>query len=221
MSQGTNGLLLGVLCALLLGAATGLGWMQGLERGTLDAMFRARGVRFPGPDIVLLVVDDETVARAGQWPLPRRYYADAVNTLSKAGVKAIAFDFLFSTSSASSPDDVAFIKACARSKRVVHAAAFHVPFLHSPTQPISARADVRPMPSHFSIEPKAAPGAPARLAAWASSASPELRQSSPALGHVNVYPESDGALRRVPHLVRYRDGVYPSLALAVAAYSLG
>ncbi len=48
-----------------------------------------------------------------------------------------------------------------------------------------------------------------------------LSPSAAALGHINIYPESDGSLLRIPHLIRYRDRVFPSLALAASAHWLG
>ena len=219
-SRPANGAGLGVLCALLLGCASLLGWTSGMESGALDALFRLRGARYPSPNLVLLVVDDATVARAGQYPLPRRMYADAVRKLSAAGVKTIAFDFLFTTPSGSPADDKALIEACRESGRVVQASAFHVPVLFSPVQSISARADSGPAPARFSVgKVRLNKGVllPARTAVWSSSAMPQLQAGAPAMGHVNVYPSADGTLRQIPHLIGYRGAVYPSLALATAA----
>jgi hypothetical protein len=32
-----------------------------------------------------------------------------------------------------------------------------------------------------------------------------LQMHAPAIGHINIYPEADGTLRRIPHLIRYRE----------------
>jgi adenylate cyclase len=40
-------------------------------------------------------------------------------------------------------------------------------------------------------------------------------------GHVNVYPDDDGALRRMELVIRFGDGLYPSLALESTRLALG
>jgi adenylate cyclase len=45
--------------------------------------------------------------------------------------------------------------------------------------------------------------------------------ASAANGHVNVYPDPDGALRQVALVVRLGDGLYPSLTLETARLALG
>src|SRR5687767_10897048 len=90
-----QGLLFGVLCALLLSGAKALNLVSGLERGTFDSLLRARGDRFPSSQILILMADDVTVTRFERWPLQRQVYVDVVRRLTAAGVKTIAFDILF------------------------------------------------------------------------------------------------------------------------------
>jgi len=49
---------------------------------------------------------------------------------------------------------------------------------------------------------------------------PGLQRGAAALGHLNLKPEPDGAVRRIPHLFGYRERIYPSIALAAAAHYL-
>ncbi|HEX8552384.1 MAG TPA: CHASE2 domain-containing protein [Abditibacteriaceae bacterium] len=209
----------GLLCVFFVAALTAMGWLRGIDRGVYDGLFRARGVRYPNPNILIVTVDDATVAREGQWPLSRQTYARLVDSLVRSGVRTVAFDFLFATPSESPEADAAFAAACRRAKRVVHGAAFYVPFIASPTQTITRRADRRPLPERFALK-NVGSTLPAsdRAANWVSSAEPALQQSSPAAGHVNIYPEWDGALRRIPHVIAYRGAIYPSLALAAATH---
>lgn len=217
-----TGLLLGLCCALLVGAADRAGWLNAVQRGALDALFQARGARSPDPRITILVADDATVAQVGHWPLPRRLYADVVRRLDRAGARTIAFDILFSVPSysagthAAAADDADLARACSASGRVVQAAVFHVPLVYNPALPSSLTSDKRTPPARFAVTDH---GARCRSATWVSSALPELQDSAPALGHVNVFPEADGTLRRIP-LIRYRGRIYPSLALAAATHFL-
>ncbi len=47
-----------------------------------------------------------------------------------------------------------------------------------------------------------------------------LRQAAAGIGHVNVFPELDGVLRRSPLFIVHQDGVTPSLPLAIAQYAI-
>ena len=213
-----QGLLLGVVGALLAIAAAASGGLRGLERGTMDATFQARGARYPSPYITLLVADDASVARANRWPLPWSVHADIVRRLHRAGAKTVAFDFLFSTPTRQPNDDLAFARACRQAGNVVQATAFHLPATYNPSLPLSTPGEGRVLPQRFRVRDA---GAQSLSAVSVTAAMPMLQAGAPALGHINVYPEADGALRRIPHLVRYRGGVYPSLALAAATHFLG
>jgi CHASE2 domain-containing sensor protein len=68
--------------------------LQGFELRALSFLTYERGERIPHDDIVLVTVDDQTVAELGS-PLPRRYYASLIRALNQYGAKAIVFDFFF------------------------------------------------------------------------------------------------------------------------------
>jgi CHASE2 domain-containing sensor protein len=89
---------LGLLIAL--GVMLGLAyWAPGafrdLETASLDLRFRVRGMLAPGPEIAVVLVDEDSLSRLGRWPLSRRLYAKAVEILDRAGARVIAFDLLF------------------------------------------------------------------------------------------------------------------------------
>lgn len=47
-------------------------------------------------DILLVPIDNPTLTHVPErWPYPRSYFAKVINNLKKAGIKAIAFDFVF------------------------------------------------------------------------------------------------------------------------------
>ena len=213
-----RGALLGALCALFLQTLSGLGWLDAPNRGTLGWMFRMRGPRFPDPNIVIIVADDATVTRAQSWPLPRALHARVLQRLVEDGAKTIAFDILFAEPSPSLADDELLATLSRRADNVVQAAAFIVPSTSSNQVPASARANAFELPDRFAVASK---NARAQTAVWVSSSWSALSQSAAAMGHVNIYPESDGSLLRIPHLIRYRNRVFPSLALAASAHWLG
>jgi PAS domain S-box-containing protein len=185
-----------------------------VEQNTLVLLFRARGPRYPSPRIVILVADDASIARVGQWPLPRRVYADVVRRLQRAGAKTIAFNVQFPIPSNSPADDDEFARACQGAHRVVQASIFHVPVSEDSTQGMRVPV-INPPSARFQVTDRQTS---CRVAVAGAAALPALQRSAVALGHLNVYPEPDTKLPRIPHLIRYRSGVYPSLALAAAAH---
>ena len=208
-----QGLIAGISAAAVLCVASSLGWMQNLERQALDGLFGARGPRFPHPKIIIVVVDNESVARANQWPFPRHLYARAVRELKRNGARVIAIDALFPTLSPHPQEDVDLAVACREAGNVVQAMAFHISGSLNAPLPVNLPGERGGLEKRFKV------GGEGNClnAVWVSAALPSLRQSAKALGHVTVFPEPDGTLRRIPHLIRYRENIYPSLGLAAAA----
>jgi len=206
-----RGLLFGVLCVLLVSAGGGL--FSGLERGGFDSLLRARGNRYPSPQIIILMADDVTVTRFRRWPLPRHVYVSVVNRLAAAGVKTIAFDILFRVKSEFRDEDkhnAELARACQKAGGVVQAAVFY----GEDSTDIIVSQPAAVLPDRFRVTDR---GVVSKGSVWGTSAVPEILKSSAAIGHVNVFPERDGTLRKVPHVIRRGDSIYPSLSLAAAA----
>jgi adenylate cyclase len=70
-------------------------FLRGLETASLDERFRLRGVRPPGSEIAIVLVDDRSIAALGRWPFSRRMFADALDRLRAAQAKLVVFDLLF------------------------------------------------------------------------------------------------------------------------------
>ncbi len=77
----------------LLSAQSSL--MRNLEAKALDLRFHWRGVKNPGPQVVLVMIDDKSIAELGRWPWSRSRFAEIVGRLKDAGAHVIAFDLLF------------------------------------------------------------------------------------------------------------------------------
>jgi len=59
-------------------------------------------------DIVIVAIDDESIAELGRWPWPRDTHAALLEQIAKAKPRAVAYDVLFTESS---PGDTAFANA--------------------------------------------------------------------------------------------------------------
>ena len=106
-----------VLAALFLGLLFAGGILTTLSSKGLDALFLLRGAREPSQDIIIIGIDDATLAELGPWPFSRRYHAQLLARLKQARV--IGFDLLFSEPG---PDDARFNEAIAHGPPVVFAA---------------------------------------------------------------------------------------------------
>ena len=69
--------------------------LRDLETASLDLRFRIRGTLAPGPQTIIVLVDEASIAKLGRWPLSRRLFAKSVEMLDRAGARVIAFDLLF------------------------------------------------------------------------------------------------------------------------------
>ena len=109
--------------AVLALAALELFWvhaLQPLENRLLDSFVRGQAARLaPDPDIVLVAIDDKSLAvmekeGAGRWPWPRSVYADLVEGLAAQKPRAIVFDIEFVEADALRPQlDAAFAESVA------------------------------------------------------------------------------------------------------------
>ncbi|MDD5082125.1 MAG: adenylate/guanylate cyclase domain-containing protein [Dehalococcoidales bacterium] len=140
----------------------------------------------PSPNIVVVGIDDDTLATYGKWSeWPRTLHAQAVTNLKEAGAKVIAFDVVFADTS---QNDAPFIEAITGAGNVVLAATAMEP--HSGTTSGVTYGDIL-LPT------------------------PSLREAASGLGQANVIPDPDGKVRRLPLLIRDdAANVYPALSIA-------
>jgi adenylate cyclase len=184
-----------------------------IELKTLDARFR----RFAVPqaarsDIVLIVVDEESVQRLqtilGRWPWPRVAYVWLLDFLRAGGARTVAFDILFAEPHLEKPEgDRALAQAIARSGNVYLAAAFH--------QKRIAPESGDPPLGRMALEGIRAPADPPTYEG-VTLPLPELRAAAKGIGSINIDPDEDGILRRVPTTMSYQGRLYPTLPMAVA-----
>ena len=84
-----------LILALLYVWASQSTLLRNLEAKALDLRFHLRGAKSPGSPVVLVVIDDRSIAELGRWPWSRQRFAEIVQRLHAAGAKVIAFDLLF------------------------------------------------------------------------------------------------------------------------------
>jgi len=89
-----NRLIILAISAVIFGLLQMGGVVTVLSDKTMDNLFLQRGPVQPAQEIIIVGVDEESLAALGAWPFPRRFHAELLARLNKA--KVIGFDFLFS-----------------------------------------------------------------------------------------------------------------------------
>lgn len=91
---------------ILLSYAGGL--FQGFEQILEDRLFGGKTIR---SEIVIVAIDDYSIAKLGQWPWPRSYFAQFIERLEHHNPAAVGFDVMFSEPSRLGESDDAQLEA--------------------------------------------------------------------------------------------------------------
>jgi adenylate cyclase len=218
--------LLGFATALLVLGALRLGWLDTMERKSLDWRFRA--FTEPGRasrDIVIVALDDTSFASRdmldnfGRWPWRRKLYAGLVHYLNEWGARAIAVDILFQGADPHEGDDAQFAAALGERKNVVLACALNMSaFLE--TDP-SAQEELRLKLAPLVLPVQQETSLDLRPYSGIDLAQDDFLRASPHSGSISIQSDPDGPVRTVTPLFRFRNTYLPSFPLAVAALALG
>jgi adenylate cyclase len=185
-------------------------WIDALEMKSLDHRFR----RYADPaqaraDIVLVAADESSMKAIGRWPWHRDLHGYAVEFLKSAGARLIIFDVTFLEPDNCDPEfDSVFAHSIVAAGNVVLADLF-VDDSDFPSPELLGKSTVL-VQKHSGSPPDIYDKSGIKLPI------PSLAQSALGLGFVNLTPDRDGTVRRVPLVGRVKDLEVPVLALAAA-----
>ena len=77
--------------------------LQRLDLKIYDALLPLRKLGQPSGVPVIIDIDEQSLARYGQWPWPRYLVADLVDRLAQSGVASIGLDIMFAEPDRTSP----------------------------------------------------------------------------------------------------------------------
>jgi CHASE2 domain-containing sensor protein len=97
--------LVGVMAAAVALAVRARGWLNGLERITVDARFSVRGSEPAPPGIAIVAIDQNTIGQLKSFPFSRTLYVPVIRRLQADGAHLIAFDIEFDTRSTPAADN--------------------------------------------------------------------------------------------------------------------
>ena len=227
----TVGLFMGLFAALLVMLAPEP--LQQLNRMSYDLMLRRLGEKPPNPNVLIVDVDESSLARYGQWPWPRHLVAQLLNIVRDGKPDAVGIDILFAEPDRSS---LKFVNKDLKTgfgteldisnlppevvdhdwalSRTLYRGSFYLGVMFRFGERFKIKEELpssRLGITHVSRRGEGVQSFP--IANSVVAAIPQLAVSADGLGFVNAVPDSDGVIRRVPLFIRYGGTLYPSLAL--------
>lgn len=239
---------LSIVFAVLIAEAN-FGFFEGLDNRFFDKASQMTG-RLPSDQVVVLAIDDQSIANIGRWPWPRDVHAKVIDQLSAGQVKTIAHTTLFfepqvdrglahlvaikgliESDPAPTPSSVHVLDVVSGAIRALDTdttlakslesvGRVVLPMVFETGVPLGAPD--QPLPE-FVLRHALPAQATMHFLPSVKASLPldALGNASVAVGHLNQLPSPiDGTLREDPLLIEH-DGVWvPSMALQVAAHGL-
>ncbi|OYU46519.1 MAG: hypothetical protein CFE44_01670 [Burkholderiales bacterium PBB4] len=202
-------LLLAALCWLGVNAVFP-GWLKALEERSGDLVWSATAKSTDERRLIIVDIDERSLAELGPWPWPRATQAKLIQSLADAGVRQQIFDVVFDTPR---PDDSALLQAIQTHKPVLaQIFALEQGGGTNIGQPGGA-LDWPTCPPPFAP----AQGFIANQAAFSAA----LNTSHTFIGHITPRIAADGVVRHQPAIVCWADHSYPALGLAAIMQASG
>lgn len=221
-------LLISSIVALLVAALAGTTLaplVRDIEGRSADTLYRWSADRAPERRVILVDIDERSLAEVGPWPWPRQTQAQLMNRLNAAGAALQVWDFTFAgegagLNPAQRQQGIQQLRQAIQEHGVVTGQILALP----------GSLTGRPADAATIQE-----GQPAGALAWDRCGSPfqtatghlappeSLMQGvkNPAVGHITPRLEGDGLLRRQPAVICWEGRAYPALALAAVDQASG
>ena len=210
-------------------------FVQVLHQYGYDTLIRRQHLAAQADAIVIIDIDERSLASRGQWPWPRYLVADMVENLREAGAKVIALDMTFPEPDRTSPDyiekdltgrseksvtisgvpkgqrnhDLLLARQLAKSKTVIGCYMDKIS-AKGPQLPENVDPNFR---SRFYAQGKGNIQTSIHQAQDIKMALPVIRDAASNSAFFNSQPDKDNVIRRSPLLWGFGKRLYPSLGL--------
>jgi serine/threonine-protein kinase len=235
--------LIGIILTILILGSFLVEWypLQALEYKTYDLRAKLRQRKVSSP-VVIVAIDESSIANLGRWPWPRSYMAEMIDLLSEYEAKIIGISILYTEPDKNSGlDEIRVIKKEMERMSGYQRNPIYLMLGESEKRldndtrlagSISLAENVI-LPLFFTIGTQVEnpdQNLPDYLkknsinvllpasyiqAIEAIPPIPEFISGSLGLGHINLIADEDGTIRREPLLVKYKENLFPSFALHV------
>ena len=184
--------------------------------------------------VAIVDLDDKSLSQVGRWPWPRSKMAELISRLQEYGAVVIATDVLFPEKQDNIVDVVSqeLTKENLINQQIIPPLDKIKPLFDNDAifaaslKLVDVVVGISFLPRHLEEGQLPTPlitlSTPTEknLALFKTegyiSNIPVIQNAAKSGGFINVFPDDDGIIRRVPLLLRYQDNVYPSLALEAA-----
>lgn len=213
--------------------------LQNAENRIYDILI---GLRPPGPatpNVVVAAIDEASLARYGQWPWSRTQMAKLLRSIVSLEPASVALDIIFAEAdrTTDTPEDRDTRRQLATSgifpqegkdrlnDRMLASTLAAGPFClgysfrFDGKESSPAENYLHPLPSII-LMPESQSSVPLYTATGVTHNRLLFSSAVRSSGFVNATPEHDGVIRRLPVAIRYRDQIYPSLAVAAVIQTL-
>ncbi len=209
--------------------------LSSLDLKIYDTLLKLRPCHNPSDHVVIVDIDTKSLAQYGQWPWPRYRISQLLDKLHGMGASSVGVDILFTEPDRSSlqniQKDILTDFNCAISLSGVprqyldndallaeslRKGPFVLGYQFSFGDHLEKRGKLHPVDLLLKKE-EAVPDSVNGLFKPSSvdGLFQPLSEATPASGFINVKPDHDGIIRRVPLLMEYEGRFYPQLSLAV------
>ncbi|MBI5239192.1 MAG: adenylate/guanylate cyclase domain-containing protein [Elusimicrobia bacterium] len=211
--------------ALVSARIAGMGWVEGIQHKVFDAFQRARPRPYEPVAVRVIDIDDESLARLGQWPWPRTQVGRLVRRLADLGAAVTAFDAVFAEPDRTSPARVAGLWPRTPETAALRQGAARLP---DHDQVLAGVLGRTPVVLGFALvaEPNEVQPAAKALFAYGGDGPlaflddypgavanlPVLEGAAAGNGCFNFVPERDGMARRAPMLFARGQTLLPALS---------
>lgn len=218
------------LAALLLASLLSAWGGEAMRRPLFDLWQRAAPRDLTGTRVHVVLIDGDGLAAVGPWPWPRYHMARLTEEIAARHPMAIGFDMLFPEPDRVRPDifaalypelspaAAAEIHALPPMDRLWGQVIGRAPVVLGRAGLAAGGSDPGQLFVDAEIKGALPPALPAEPRVIANI--PDLEQAALGHGLLNGRPDSDGAIRRVPTLMKVGGRPMPSLSLELARIGL-
>lgn len=214
-----------VIVVLMLGAYIYLpSYFETFDNKIRDTYFVVRGEKPASEDVVIVDIDEKSLAELGQWPWERVKIAQVLQNLTEAGVGIIGFDIVFAEADNSSPKKVAdfigldiekvpemnidydeILSESVANTPTILGYIFDVAKTNANDEDIFINLPAIYIEKNLMQDTMIKPHR-------AILNVDVLQDSSYSTGYFNAQPDGDGVVRSVPLLMKFNDDIYPALS---------
>lgn len=180
-----------LICCIIVLAIFKIDLLNRFELTLLDYRFRINRPQPASDNIVLIDIAQDSIDQIGRWPWDRSWHASLITALKTFGAKAVLYDVIFSEPQTKEQDTIL-------KKAIANAGNIYLPYLFN-TEQMNSK-NLITSDSIYSID----------------SYMQTLKEVIRGDGFINILPDADGTLRRVPLIIEYQEKPHLQIAFGLA-----